>query len=156
LSDLVLWRLVKTRHIDDAFSGEGARRYGGRWNARGTAVVYLSGGLSLAALELFVHLTAQDARLNFSAIQVDVPSAVKVQQLALTELPDNWREEPPPDGCKLLGSRWVERTEAALLRVPSIIVPNEFNYVLNPAHADFKKIIVRAPQPFGFDTRMWK
>ncbi len=113
-------------------------------------------GLSLAALELFVHLTAQDARLNLSAIQVEVPAAVKVQQLALTELPDNWREEPPPDGCKVLGSRWVERAEAALLRVPSIIVPNEFNYMLNPAHADFKKIIVRAPQPFGFDTRMWK
>ena len=152
----MLWRLVKTRHANDAFSGEGARRYGGRWNARGTAVVYLSGGLSLAALELFVHLTAQDARLNFSAIRVEVPAAVKVQQLAIAELPDNWREEPPPDSCKALGSSWTERADAALLRVPSIIVPNEFNYVLNPAHADFKKFIVRVPQPFGFDTRMWK
>lgn len=152
----MLWRLVKTRHADDAFSGEGARRYGGRWNARGTAVVYLSGGLSLAALELFVHLTAQDARLNFSAIRVEVPAAVKVQQLTIAELPDNWREEPPPDSCKALGSNWAERADAALLRVPSIIVPNEFNYVLNPAHADFKKFIVRAPQPFGFDARMWK
>lgn len=156
MSDLVLWRLVKTRHADAAFSGEGARRYGGRWNARGTSVVYLSGGLSLAALELFVHLTPQDARLSFSAIRVAFPASVKVQHLALADLPDNWREEPPPDGCKALGSNWVERAESALLRVPSIIVPSEFNYLLNPAHADFKKITVHAPQPFGFDARMWK
>ena len=156
MSDLVLWRLVKARHVETAFSGEGARRYGGRWNARGTSVVYLSGELSLAALELFVHLTPQDARLRFSAIRVECPAAVNVQQLALAELPGNWREEPPPDGCKALGSSWVEKVESALLRVPSIIVPSEFNYLLNPAHPDFKKITVHAPQPFGFDSRMWK
>lgn len=156
MSDLVLWRLVKTRHAATAFSGDGARRYGGRWNARGTSVVYLSGGLSLAALELFVHLTPEDARLQFSAIRVDVPAAIAAAQLSVAELPANWRDEPPPDSCKALGSNWIEKAEAALLRVPSIIVPSEFNYLLNPAHQDFRKIIAHAPQPFGFDARMWK
>lgn len=156
MSERVLWRLVKTRHVDTAFSGEGARRFGGRWNARGTAVVYLSGSLSLAALELFVHLTPHDARLSFSAIRVVFPVSVKVEELAPAQLPASWREEPPPDGSKALGTAWVERAETALLRVPSIIVPGEFNYLLNPAHGDFKKAVVHAPEPFGFDARLWK
>lgn len=150
------WRLVKARQVSTAFDGEGARRYGGRWNLRGTSMVYLGGSLSLAALEIFVHLTAEDARLAFAAIQMDVPDSVSVRELASEQLPDNWREEPPPEACKALGTAWVKSGETALFRVPSVIVPNEHNYLLNPRHRDMRRLRIRPPQPFGFDNRMWK
>jgi RES domain-containing protein len=151
-----LWRLVKAKHAATALDGEGARRYGGRWNERGTAVVYVGGTLSLAALETFVHLTAADARLTFAAIEIIVPDNITVAELDLDRLPDNWRAEPPPDGTKAIGTSWMRRGESLLLRVPSVIVPREMNYLLNPAHQDFHRLAIRPPQPFGFDERMWK
>ena len=153
---LSLWRLVKARHAAEAFGGEGARRFGGRWNERGTAVVYLGGSLSLAALETFVHLTAADARLAFVAIEVIVPDAVRVAELPRDRLPGNWRTEPPPPATKTIGSAWALAGETALLRVPSVIVPREANYLLNPVHRDFAALQIRPPEPFGFDERMWK
>ena len=151
-----LWRLVKAKHAATALDGEGARRYGGRWNERGTAVVYLGGTLSLAALETFVHLTAADAHLAFAVIEIIVPDDVTIAELNPDHLPFNWRAEPPPDGTKAIGTGWTRRGESLLLRVPSVIVPRETNYLLNPAHQDFRRLAIRPPQPFGFDERMWK
>jgi RES domain-containing protein len=151
-----LWRIVKAKHAASAFDGEGARRYGGRWNPRGTPVVYLGGTLSLAALETFVHLAPEDARLALVAIEVVVPDSVKIIELATKTLPPDWRNEPPPHATQAIGLDWVKRNETALLRVPSIIVPREFNYLLNPHHPAFAKLKVQPPVPFGFDSRMWK
>lgn len=153
---ITAWRLLKSRHVAAALAGDGARRYGGRWNARGTPIVYLGGSLSLAALELFVHLTAEDARLAFSAIPVDIPDDLAIRSLAVEVLPPDWRQEPPPDSCKALGTAWAESGANAILRVPSVIVPNEHNYLLNPRHPDSQRLIIRPPKPFGFDDRMWK
>lgn len=153
---LSLWRIVKAKHAASAFDGEGARRYGGRWNPRGTQVVYLGGTLSLAALETFVHLAPEDARLALVAIEVVVPESVKFTELPTKALPPDWRNEPPPHATQAIGLDWTRRNEAALLRVPSVIVPREFNYLLNPNHRDFAKLKIRPPIPFGFDSRMWK
>lgn len=153
---LTVWRLVKEKHAKNAFDGEGAHRFGGRWNVRGTPVVYLSASLSLAALELFVHLTAEDARIRLSTIPVSIPNDLAIQELPINGLPKEWRSEPPSDACKALGSEWVDTNETALLKVPSVIVPHEFNYVLNPRHPDFARLKVHKAEPFGFDSRMWK
>ena len=133
-SHTTLWRLVKHQHIATAFDGEGARLYGGRWNSRGTPMVYLSASLSLAALELFVHLNAEDARLQLAAIPVTVPDGTAIDQADIKDLPSGWRGEPPTDACKALGSTWANADanagaksgNAALLRIPSVIVPREF------------------------------
>lgn len=153
---LVLWRIVKEKHAAAAFDGEGAKRYGGRWNPRGLAAVYLGGSLSLAALETFVHLTAEDARLRLISIRVAMPDDVAVETLDMSRLPDNWRGEPPPAACQALGGEWLRAGRTTLLRVPSIIVPHEANYVLNPLHPDARQIAIGKPQAFGFDQRMWK
>lgn len=123
---------------------------------RGTPAVYLSSSLSLAALELFVHLTPADARLSLVAIRVELPAHLSIEHWPASYLPTNWRTEPAPDSCKELGSQWLDKAAHALLRVPSIIVPSEANFLLNPRHADFKKLIIHKHEPFGFDTRMWK
>ena len=150
------WRLVKARHAGNAFDGEGARRFGGRWNARGTPMVYLGGTLSLAALELFVHLSAGDARIEFVAIAVEIPGEVAINELRSQDLRADWRAEPPSDACKALGTEWAELGDTAVLEVPSVIVPREPNYLLNPRHPDHQHMIIHDPEPFGFDSRMWK
>jgi RES domain-containing protein len=151
-----LWRLVKARHAATAFDGEGARRFGGRWNERGTTVVYLGGTLSLAALETFVHLSAADANLEFVSIEAVIPEEVRISRLPRGRLPANWRTEPPPAETKAIGSGWARGGETLLLQVPSVIVPRESNYLLNPLHPDFPRVKILPPEAFGFDWRMWK
>jgi len=150
------WRIVKAKHQSDAFNGEGARLYGGRWNPRGTAVVYLSDSLALAALEQFVHLGKAGSALSFVVFEIVIPDGVATEALPQKQLPPNWREEPPPDETKEIGTEWVHRNAAVALRVPSAIIPNEGNYVINPAHADFGKLTIKPPVPFSFDPRMRK
>ena len=153
---IVAWRLVRGRQAPDAFTGEGARLYGGRWNHVGLPVVYVAQFLSLAALEQFVHLGPEGTHLRFVYFRVEIPDEVHVEAADPDVIPPNWREEPPPDSTKDLGTRWVESDRSAVLRVPSAIVPIEYDYVLNPHHPDFKHIRISDPKPFSFDPRMWK
>ena len=104
---------------------------------------------SLAALETFVHLTAVDARIAFAAIEVRSPDDAGVSSIDQNALPSNWREEPPPEETKALGTAWVHRGDSLLLRVPSVIVPREWNYVLNRQHPQFSLLEILAPEPFG-------
>jgi RES domain-containing protein len=150
------WRLVKKAHERDAFTGEGARRYGGRWNERGTAVVYVSGTVALAVLEVFVHLGGGQQGLVFATFEVEIPNSVTVEVLVPSALPANWRAEPPPTECMALGTKWVKQGHAAVLEVPSVVIPRERNYVLNIGHADFAKLKITQRDDFTLDSRMWK
>jgi RES domain-containing protein len=151
-----IWRIVKAKHAAGAFDGEGARRYGGRWNPRGTPMVYLGGSLSLAALETFVHLAPEDARISLVAIEVSVPDSMKITELDTAKLPSEWRAQAPQHATQVIGRDWIKHGATVLLRVPSVIVVSEFNYLLNPQHPDFARIKIHPPMPFGFDNRMWK
>lgn len=153
---ITAWRIVKKTREREAFSGEGARRYGGRWNHRGTPVVYVSDSLSLAALELFVHLGPAHRTMTFATFSVDIPDGVAVHTLAPGGLPENWREEPPPDECKQAGTNWVEAGGSAVLQVPSVVVPIENNYVVNVGNSALQKLKVSQHDDFMFDPRMWK
>lgn len=149
-----IWRLVPRRHA--RFDGEGARLFGGRWNRPGTPVIYLSATISLAALEYFVHLEPGEAPDDLVVIQVDVPEGIAVHGIDVKALPRNWRVYPAPEELAELGSAWVHNRQSALLRLPSVIVPREFNYALNPAHRDFGRITVGTPEPFSLDPRLLK
>ncbi len=148
------WRLVKQKRAATAFSGAGARIAGGRWNRPGTSVVYVSEALSLALLELFVHLDAASrARLRLVAIPVQLPQGIVEQAEAL---PADWRSQPPAESTMDLGTAWADQGRSAALRVPSAIVPVEFNLVLKPAHPDFCQVQVGEPEPYSLDPRLWK
>jgi RES domain-containing protein len=149
-----VWRLCSRRHR--AFDGEGARLHGGRWNHRGTRVVYTSESLSLAALEYFVNLDPDLLPPDLVAIPAEVPEAVRIQQLAIRELPRNWRETPSPEALQDLGTAWASRRVTAVLAVPSAVVPQERNFLLNPAHPDFQRIRIGEGEPFRLDPRLWK
>jgi len=148
------FRIVKRRHAKQAFTGEGAKLAGGRWNSPGQRAVYLSSTLSLAAMETFVHLGEDAARLDYVYFEIAIPDTVHIRPL--TFKPRGWREEPPGPTSQRVGDRWLRANASALLEVPSVIIPTETNLVLNPAHRDARKLRIRAFRPFQFDSRMWK
>lgn len=146
------WRIVKEKHAATAFSGEGAAKFGGRWNSRGVAVVYTSFTKSLAALESLVHLNPP-VLFKYVAIRIKFDDAL-VEIFPTGNLPTEWQSEPPPPATKMIGDVWVREMRSAILQLPSVIIPDEPNYLINPAHPDFKKISIGNPQPFAFDPRL--
>ena len=149
---LSAWRLTKTKLIAGAWDGEGARKSGGRWNSVGIAVVYTSGTLSLALVEVLVHLPS-GILPAYSAVRVDFDESM-VTAVGPRDLPANWRDYPPPPDTKVIGDLWVAQGSSLVLRVPSVIVPTEFNYILNPAHPAFADLTIGEPMPFPFDPRL--
>ena len=152
------WRVIKKKHLPDALSGEGARLGGGRWNHVGIPVAYVSETLSLAVLELFIHFTRRDITISKSllAVPVLIPDSIKTIEAPLQDLAPGWNSSPPPDFTRDIGTEWIRSAASALLRVPSAIVPEEHNFVINVKHPDFSKITVGDPRPFTLDDRAWK
>jgi RES domain-containing protein len=146
------WRIVKKKHVATAFSGEGAAKTGGRWNARGVVVVYTSGSRPLAILETLVHLTPP-VIFRYSLIRIEFTDAL-VEQLTKASLPLDWQSEPASLSTRQLGDAWVRSSRSAILAVPSVIIPEETNFLLNPAHADFAKIDIGNPADFVLDPRL--
>lgn len=151
---MLVWRICSRKHR--RLDGEGARRYGGRWNHTGTSIVYTSGSLSLAVLELFVHVDINTAPGDLVAIQVDIPDTLTIETVKIESLPRVWRHYPGAEALKDIGTAWAEKASTAILAVPSAVIPEERNYLLNPAHRHFKRIRIRKPVAFRFDPRMWK
>jgi RES domain-containing protein len=147
------WRIVPTQRAAAAFTGQGARLYGARWNSPGVALVYLSEHLSLAALEVLVHRHLHRWAWTFLAYRAEWDESL-MQRMAPATLPANWRFELPPARLRDLGDAWVREGRSAILAVPSVIIPEELNYLLNPAHPDFRRIRVGKPQPFALDPRL--
>jgi RES domain-containing protein len=151
---LSAWRIVKDRHAPFAFTGEGARRVNGRWNSAGVAMVYTSEHKSLAILETLVHVPATIPIL-YKAFRIEFPDEL-VEHLPFKMLPDDWQIEPPTYSTRRIGSEWIHKSRSAILAVPSAIVPEELNYLLNPAHPEFAKIHIGKPTNFAFDARLLK
>ena len=148
------YRIVKRRQARFAFTGEGARLSGGRWNSPGLRAVYLSSTLSLAAMETFVHLGEDAVRLDFVYFEIAIPANVTITMLG--PMPKGWRDEPPGNASMHLGDHWLRAGKSALLEVPSAIIPSEKNLILNPGHADSAKLRRGVARAFQFDSRMWK
>ena len=152
------WRIVKKKHIGRAFDGGGARRMGGRWNSPGVAMVYTSATISLALLETFVHADQEDlAAGRFLAIPVDIPAIVRVKQIDRKMLPKDWRKwDPSPPELRKIGDEWVREGRQAVLVVPSAVLPQERNYLINPANKDVKRLIIGPPEQISIDGRIVK
>jgi RES domain-containing protein len=146
------WRIVKEKHAAEAFTGEGAVKFGGRWNSPGVRVVYTSGSQALAALELLVHLNPPQF-FTLKAFQIHFDEGL-VRKLPDEELPSGWKAEPPAASTMRLGDRWAAELRSPVLEVPSVLIPEESNYILNPLHPDFSRIAIGEPQDFVFDPRL--
>lgn len=150
---LAAFRIVKARHADNAFDGEGARRTGGRWNSPGLAVVYTAGSAALAALEVLAHVGTTALLPAYVLIRCTFDKKI-VLRLDHRRLPRDWRAYPARPELALLGDAWLKDGTSAVLEVPNAIIPGESNFLLNPQHADFRSIRVTVPEPFEFDLRL--
>jgi RES domain-containing protein len=151
---MIAWRLCSKRF--PPLTGEGARIAGGRWNEKGTKMVYCAESLSLAALESFVHFDSSLLPGDFVCYELTIPAGVAVEVLDVTRLPADWASIPGPASIQAVGSAWVASGRSAVLVVPSAIIERERNVLLNPDHPDFVRITVGPPSPFVFDARLAK
>lgn len=146
------WRIVKKRYAASAFDGEGGREHGGRWNSAGRPAVYTAGHVSLAILEIVVHV---DMRLasRYTVIPVAFDGSL-IETLPVSRLPVGWRTYPAPSAVVALGDDWLRSGRTPVLKVPSAVVPSEPNYILNPIHPRFRDIRIGAPEELEFDPRL--
>jgi RES domain-containing protein len=151
-----VWRIVKQKYAAAAFTGESTVRVAGRWNNAGVKVVYAAASLSLAALENFVHLQNEGQGIQFVYFKVDIPAGTRISAVGAAQLPKDWRACPAADSTRLIGTEWAQKNDSLLLRVPSVVVPSESDYLINPLHHDFHSLKISPPEPFAFDQRMWK
>lgn len=154
---MLLYRISKTTRAGD-LSGEGARLAGGRWNLKGTSVIYTSESVALATLETLVHLPLTLVLSDFALTVLDFPDDLFTETIALEALPSGWNRYPPPRELAEKGSAWVASLSSPALKVPSAVTPDgeAWNIILNPAHPDFKRIrLVRIAQ-YLFDQRLFR
>ena len=130
--------------------------YPARWNSKGKFVIYSAGSTALAILENLAHRSGEGLNKNFKLITIEIPSSVKVKKISLKKLPTHWYKVENYELCQKLGDEWIDNSNFAVLEVPSSIVTNETNYIINPAHKDFKKIKIRSISIFEFDPRIKK
>jgi RES domain-containing protein len=150
---LLGWRIVKAKRLPAAFTGEGSRLRGGRWNSSGMPVVYTSQCLALAALEMLVHLRSEALLEQYWAIAAEFDETL-VETLEARRLPATWATGRPPARLAELGDEWLRSEKKPVLRVPSAVVEPEFNFLLNPRHTEFASIRIGKPLPFNFDPRL--
>lgn len=152
---ITAWRIVQARHVRTAFTGAGARLFSGRWNQRGTPMVYTAGSLSLAAMEMLVHLDAPEILKLYMTVQMRFDSSL-CRWLSPDDLPSDWADNPPPQSTRRIGTAWVHRADSAVLAVPSAVVHVDTVFLLNPGHPDSSKIQVGKAVDFSFAPRLLK
>ena len=151
---LTVFRLCKHAYRTQLFSGEGGLFASGRWTPRGRPVVYTSASISLAVLEYTVNYRRRGWVPATVLGRATIPSGVRVHTVSVKALPANWYAADAPMELQRIGGEWLEKGETAVLKVPSAIVVEEWNYLLNPLHADFGKLAFDAPKTFSFDRRV--
>jgi RES domain-containing protein len=150
-----LWRVEKERFATTARTGEGARIAGGRWNSAGRPAIYCSQSLALAVLEIVVHAVTPAERADPRVwFELTLPRTALLT-LPLKQLPTGWDDPRPHPATAALGDAWPRGERSVALRVPSSLVPGEWNYVLNPRHPQFRALVKWSrPRPLALDRRL--
>ncbi|OYZ07341.1 MAG: hypothetical protein B7X52_01265 [Thiotrichales bacterium 34-46-19] len=151
---LTVWRITTARFVTSAFTGEGARLYGGRWNPKGYPIVYTAESRSLALLEMLVQ--DDPLRANYVLVPAHIPNDLSITIIQTQELPEDWRNLSTRDTLQTVGKDWLTSMRSAILSVPSAVLPAERNYLINPNHPDFQKIMLGSPESLQTDMRLYK
>lgn len=149
-----IYRVLRKQYAQAPFDGEGAFRYGGRWSSPGTRLAYASEHQSLAMLEYYVHLTPDDPPPDLALAIAVVPNDTSYKEIGTEGLPAGWRKTPAIPELALIGDEFVQRAEYLALLVPSALSPNERNWLLNPAHPEFRRVEVQPIEPLDYDVRL--
>lgn len=149
------YRLTKCAWVRD-LSGYGAKQYGGRWNSKGIPLLYLASSRALAVLENLAHLGKTLPIVDFCMATVELPGLtdLPVHTVAASQLPEGWNTDPSFTHTRHLGDHFIGQAESLILRVPSVIVPDEYNFLVNVLHPDMKKVSISSVNPYHFDERL--
>jgi RES domain-containing protein len=150
-----VYRLSREIH-GRTLSGIGAALQGGRWNSKGTEMIYTAANRSLAMAEVAVHISIGNLPAGFMMLTIDIPDDVSMEELNVDQLPPNWNQFPPLKETQRYGDQFISTGTACVLKVPSAVTKGDFNFLINPAHPQFKKIKISAYDPFPFDRRLFK
>src|SRR3954471_20359604 len=149
---MIVYRLVRKKWAND-LSGEGARLYGGRWNHVGTPCLYTSESRSLAVLEYTVNINIDDIPLSLKLVTIEIPDNA-IGTIAANQLPPNWNTSPVPAAARTFGTNLLKTNADLTFRMPSVIIPREFNYVINPLHRRKSEIKIIDIEDFVYDARI--
>jgi RES domain-containing protein len=150
--EIISYRIVKKKYLESAFDGEGARLHSGRWNSKGIPVVYTSNSLALCALEIFIHLPSYRLLADYIYMTVTFDSDLITE----VSLIDGWDERPVSKVAQTKGDQWIQECQSAVLKMPTVLMPDGCNYLININHPDFKQVKTGDPQLLQFDRRFEK
>ena len=148
----IVWRITTARRARTAFSGEGARVYGGRWNPKGVPVVYCAESRALAMLEMLVQ--DEPLRARYVVIPATLPEGMAIESVDVAKLPSDWRTSRRLEDLRTIGAGWAASARTVVLAVPSAALPDEMNYLLNPLHPEFRRIRIGKPGILVTDVRL--
>jgi len=150
-----IYRILRKAFARNPFDGEGAYVFGGRWSSPGTRLSYASEHQSLAMLEYFVHLDKDDPPDDLVLAVAEVPDTIKRETLKVASLPSNWRDPAALPTLTRCGDEFARKAQHCLLTVPSVLAPTENNYLINPEHPDYRKIVVHELELLSYDPRLF-
>jgi RES domain-containing protein len=150
-----VYKIVREPYSKTPLDGEGSYRFGGRWSSPGTRIAYTAEHLSLAMIEYFVHIDANDAPKDLVVVAADIPDIVSRVVLTPEKQPPDWRQVPSPPRLAVIGNSFAAERKSAILVLPSALVPTESNWLINPQHPEFQQIQVRPAEPFHYDARFF-
>ncbi len=149
---MIVYRICSSQYNDD-LSGTGAKLFGGRWNSKGIPMLYVSEHISLAVLEMLVNNQFQDFSIELSLLRISIPDTIDVKEIKLTKLKSAWNEDH--SYSKFIGNEFIKSKTNLLLKVPSAVVMDEHNFLINPLHTDFKKVKITEVKDFKTDKRLF-
>ncbi len=151
---MIVYRLA-TRKFKNDISGTGARLYGGRWNSRGTQLLYTSSSIALCTLEIAVRTPLNNLPTDYFLLSIYIPESTAILQLPESELPRDWSVLPHGDATQRIGDNFAKNAQYLTLKVPSASAQGDFNFLLNPFHSDFSQVKIIESRPFEFDSRLF-
>lgn len=148
-----VYRLCKSKHAED-FSGYGAKLSGGRWNSKGVPAIYASESIALCTAEIAVHIPLGIIPDDYVLVTYKIPEDV-ITSIHLDDLPEKWNSYPHSNSTRKIGDTFLQHKEHLVLRVPSAVVPQEFNFLINTDHKDITSIKILDVEPYNFDVRLF-
>ena len=148
---MIVFRISNSKYAGD-ISGRGAEKAGGRWNQRGYPVLYTCQSRALAAMELAVHINIGTIRNDYTIMTIEVPDS-SIQVISENNLPNDWMQFPFPGSTQKTGTEWLLKNQNLVLKVPSVVIEDDFNFLINPSHPEFKNVKIIDSKIFKFDTR---
>ena len=152
---MIVYRLSTTEYIND-LSGKGAGIFGGRWNSKGLSLLYTCESRALCITEIAVHTPLGIVPLDYSLCFIEIPENSPILEISNDDLPLDWRSFPHAESTQILGNKFIREKKHLVLKVPSAVVPGEYNYLINPSHSNFNTIRIIKTEAFLFDERLFK